>query len=128
MSFKQGDIVRIKATGFEGELDFINPDPDFDPKEEYWAEVIGETRTQEIDGPDEIDLVMSATDAQARTAPSAEEIVRGLDLLGDGWDGVVDVDESEKDGEGSTLCYGRAKNGLRVAFRVTVSNVELADF
>jgi hypothetical protein len=129
-TFVEGDLVRIKASGFEGELQDINPRPleEIDPTDEFWAEVSNDMRSKEIDGPDEIELVMSASDANARAVPTPEEIVRGLDLLGDGWDGAVNVDETEKDGEGSTVCFGRAANGLRVAFRVTVSDVERADF
>ncbi len=123
-SFQVGDIVRKKSNDWEFELEDINDNPNWVEDDEYWAtgNMDGGYGNVEVDHPDEIELVMSAKKAAARTLPSAADIVAGLDLMGSGFDGAVDVHTSEKDGD-SVWCYGRATNGLDVTFKVTVSEV-----
>ena len=124
-SFKEGDIVRVKKNDQVCTLEDVNPralTPEY--SDEYWALGSGEGGYNNIElySPDEIELVMSAKEAANRQVPTASDIVAGLDLMGSGFDSVVDVHTSEVDGN-SVWCYGKADNGLDVVFKVTVTEV-----
>lgn len=127
--FKVGDIVRFKSTGNQFTIEDVNPNPNWREDDETW--IIGSDdwgfNNVEAYDPNDLELVMDAAAASERQVPSAKDIVAGLDLLGDGFDSPVDVDEVEPDGN-SALCYGRTRDGLRVSFRVTVSHVYETDF
>ena len=125
--FKVGDIVRHKSNGREFTLSDLN-DRALTPEysDEYWADGWSEWGSEEVDRPEDIELVMSAEKAAARKLPTSDEIAGGLNLLGDGWGGKVDVNETEKDGA-TVFCYGTTDDGLRVTFRVTVTHVYESD-
>lgn len=122
-SFKEGDIVRRKSNGREFYLDDLN-DRALTPEysDEYWADGHSEWGSEEVDHPDDIELVMSAADAAARKLPTTDEIAGALNLLGDGWGNKFNVNETDKDGS-SVFCYGETDEGLPFSFRVTVSHV-----
>lgn len=122
MTFYVGDIVR-KKNGLQFELDDVNPNPNYKEDDELFASGWSEYGTEDVEDESDIELVMSAKDAKARVLPTEDEIAGGLNLLGDGWNGVVDVIEMDKEGA-SLLCYGTTRDGLSVSFRVTVSDVE----
>lgn len=126
-TYKVGDIVRRKGSSVEIELEDINPNTNYAADDEYFASGWSVYGTEDISQPDEIELVMSGKEAVARKLPTADEIVRSLDITGSGWGDVIDIGETEPDGPGSLLAYGKASNGLRVAFRLTVSEVERGD-
>jgi hypothetical protein len=127
-NFKAGDLVRFKKSGREFTLDDVNPNEAYREEDEYYASGWSEYGTEDVGSPEEIELVMRADEAAARTLPTADEIVQALDLLGAGFGDVIDVDETDHEGDGVLLAYGKADNGLRVAFKVTVSEVERTDF
>jgi hypothetical protein len=124
--FAAGDIVRVKASGLTGELEDINPRPleEIDLADETWAYVQGEYSGEEIDGPDDIELVMSAAEADARELPTKKEIANFVSSsLHGGWGEPVDINESEIDGD-FVYAYGTASNGLSVSIKLLVVSVE----
>lgn len=123
MTFKNGDLVRIKANGYQGILEEINPRVDFDPTDEYWAVVRDpEFHTFELDGPDDIELVMSAADAANRKVPSKREVLNAIDFTG-GWGDDLNIQQSEVSGDTATI-YGETGDGLRFVAEIVVVMVE----
>ena len=128
-TFNNGDLVRFKANGREFILEDINPNPNYIADDETWADGYNGNGSVEVDSPADIELVMTAAGAAARKVPSAAEIANQISSdIHSGFGGVVDIDESEPDGPGMILAYGRASNGLRVAFKITISEVEETTF
>lgn len=129
MTFNEGDIVRIKATGFTGELDEINPNENFDPVEEYWAVVRDDNfNSKELDSPDEIELVMSTEDAAKRTVPTPKELLSAIDFLSTWASDSIEISESETDGEDAVMVYGRTAEGIRFGARIVVESIERTDW
>lgn len=128
MTYNEGDLVRIKESGFIGVLESINPREDFDPEDEYWAEVRDDDfNTREIDGPHEIELVMSADDASKRSVPTAKELLSAIDFLG-GWAEDIRLNESETDGKNAVLLYGKTDLGINFVARLVVESIERSSY
>lgn len=121
-NFEVGDIVARRKDGRTFTLDDVNPNPNWKEDDEYYASGWSDYGTEDVLDPKDIKLVMKAVDASKRTLPSVDEIAQGLDLMG-GWDGPVDVDETDFEGSGQVACFGKTQDGLRVSFIVTVSSV-----
>lgn len=75
---------------------------------------------------DACELVQTAEDAAARKPPTRDEVAHGLDLLRD--HEAFDCDETEPDGDGAVMLYGKTPDGLRIAVRLVVERVEQVDF
>lgn len=73
---------------------------------------------------EDLKLVMSAEKASERKIPTADEIVRSLDILGSSWDGGFDINETDTSGPGELCAYGETDEGLKFSFVVKVINVE----
>lgn len=70
------------------------------------------------------EVIRTAQEMRDRKPPTSEQIVRGLDLLGD--HDVFDCDETEPDGT-ALLLYGKTPDGLRLSVRIEVTSVEVVD-
>lgn len=124
-NFTEGARVRRITGGETVTLSDINPDygkPGH--QDEAWATASSSDGFNDVtfDSPEEVELVMSATDAAARTLPTADEILRSLNLLDS--NNVVSLHEVDFEGAGTALIFGQATNGLRLSFKVTISQVE----
>lgn len=126
MTYNEGDLVRIKDSGFIGVLEDINPRKDFDLEDECWAYVRDDDwSVRDIDGPDEIELVLSAEDASKRSVPTPKELLSAIDFLG-GWAEDIRLNESEIDGDSAILLYGKTEFGINFAARLVVESIERA--
>lgn len=129
-TFAVGDLVRTKGGHTVYELDDINTASAGERKanDEYWATGWGDTGTGEWGDPSEVELVLTAAQAAARSIPSVAQLIEqvGSSLHG-GLDEHVRVDETEGDGDDSVLAYGTTHDGLRISFRVTISDVGRVD-
>ena len=76
---------------------------------------------------DAVELVKTAAQMSARTAPSMAEIRDQIsgELLGD-FD-TFETDETDRDGANGVEVYGRTHEGLPFGFRVRVTDVWLTD-
>lgn len=127
--FKVGDIVRSKKGGRTFELEDVNDNPNWKSDDEYFATGMSEYGTEDVLDPEDIELVMNAAAARDRKLPTAEELADEIGMvLHGGWGDIVNVDETETEPGGIVLVYGEAHNGLRMAFKVTISEVERTDF
>ena len=128
-TFQNGDLVRFLSGGAPFLLDDVNPNPNFREADEYFASGMSDHGTQHVTAPEDIELVMTAADAKARTLPTIEQIAKqiGHSIHSPISEVAVDVTETEEDEPGVVLAFGRASNGLPVAFKVTISDVTSAD-
>lgn len=134
--FKNGDEVRIKKTGAVGVLDEVNPNPDYDVEDEYWALVVVDewNSGEEIDSPDEVELVRRSEDIPAKKLPTPKELaeVFASEVMGSfsSFGGSVSISETDRSGEpeGQFLAYGTSSTGARFGCRVTISEIEWTDF
>ena len=124
-AYQEGDIVRLKASGREFTIDDVNPNPNYVADEESFVEGFGDSGSAYAMTPDEIELVMTGEQAQARQAPTAAEIGSQVSssLHSPIGEIAVDVTETDIDGPGVILASGKAPNGLLVSFKVTISEV-----
>lgn len=122
--FSEGDIVRTKSSGREWEIEDINPNENYIADEETYAEGFSSWGTETANSPDDIELVMAAKDAAARTLPDVDKIAAEVaSSLHGGWGDVVRVSETAVEGGGRISVVGRTADGLDVEYTVTVSNV-----
>lgn len=78
--------------------------------------------------PQHVKVVTTAAERAARRPPSLKDLTAAISTglhLGSG--DVVEVDETDHSEPGVILAAGRAANGLRVAFRVRVDQIEETD-
>jgi hypothetical protein len=123
MIYNVGDLVTSKQ-GRIFELDDVNPNYGKSGYEdEYFASGWSEFGTEIVDSPGDIVLFMTKEQAQARKLPTEDEIASGLSLTGSGWNGAVDVDETDNEGGGEISCFGTTNDGQRISFTVKVLNV-----
>lgn len=123
--FKTGDYVRFKGDATLYRLD-INPNPDYEEDDECWADMVSDDYSStEIDSPDDIEFVMSESEAANRKLPTASEVLGSFNFL-DSW-GPLRFDEVEPDGDGA-LIYGNTDEGLRFVVRVVVDQIERTDY
>ncbi len=80
--------------------------------------------------PEHVEVVKTAAELAARRPPSLAELTKEIAMsLHHGWGDVIEIDRTDpRDGTGGVIyAYGRAANGLRIAFRVRVDEIEETD-
>lgn len=136
--FEPGSLVRVTEDHaidgvwiYKGEEyiieDFVpagDPEDDYLPYDWYWTEdTYGSNRDIRAD---KVELVKTAEQVAARRIPTAEQIIRELDCMGD-HDGFR-IDEADAPEGASREISGRTDDGLFFACTITVSNVYRADY
>lgn len=133
VALKNGDEVRIIKTGRVGILDEVNPNPDYDVEDEFWALVVVDewNSGEEIDSPDEVELVRRAEDIPAKTLPTLNELrnaIASSSMTSFGNDIAITETDPRGEPDGQFLAYGRSATGLPFGFRVTISEIEQVDY
>lgn len=77
---------------------------------------------------DDLTFFMSASDAAARNLPTADEVSRSLNWLGDAWGDEFTVTESEASGDGKVLLSARTASGLPFTCYAQITDVQGEDF
>jgi hypothetical protein len=127
--FKNGDEVRIKATGRVVILEEINHNPNRTEDEEIWAEYWHDWGNGWIDSPDDVELVRKAEDIPAKRLPTQVEL---RDAISSGvfstFGELVEFDETDVENDSQFIAYGKSSTGARFSVLVTVSLPEYTDF
>lgn len=122
--FREGDLVRITATGNTGLLQYINPETDRaarDAADEYWAVVHTELATHTVEGPEELELIMTAKQARERKLPTETDVAKSLALS---MHAATELNIIETDVDGVTIeAVGYTDEGLRFMATLHVDSV-----
>ena len=129
---KEGDEVRLIATGQIGVLTDINPNTKAQRKnmDEYWAEGdMGDFRYFEIMDPKDIVLERRAGDIPGKKMPTIKELV---DYISSAMHSApfeeIKISETDtNEPEGQLVAYGTSATGQRFGCRITVSEIDWAD-
>ncbi len=111
-----GDHVRIKSSGRVVRLEVVNPNPDFDPEDEIWAEGWGPEGTVEINGPDEVEKV-------DYSPPSMDDLGRLVGFMILGHEGDLEITETHFDGQ-QVIDIGCKWRGVEGTFTLKLSDFE----
>lgn len=114
MTFKDGDLARVKKTGQIVRLDSVNPN-DTVPEDEIWADATGEYGSVQIESEDDVEPYTAPEIDAAKIAAEVSGSLHG------GFGNVLSITETEVDGV-SVEVQG-AYNGMPVSFVVTISHV-----
>lgn len=115
MTFKDGDLARVKKTGQIVRLDSVNPN-DTIPEDEVWADATGEYGSVQIESEDDVEPYTAPEIDAAKIAAEVSGSLHG------GWGDVLSITETDTDG---VVVEARgAYNGMPVSFILTVSRVE----
>lgn len=114
IEFKENEYVRIKKTGMVVKLQDINPDPNFDPKEESWADGWGESGSVIIDSPDEVEKIDAAP-------PSTDDIGKTLARMLCASEGDLDIHETYWNGE--SVEVAARWQGIPITFAVIPTHI-----
>ena len=113
--FKEGDYVRVKATGEVMKLYDINPNPNFDPQDETWADGYNANGNYvELDGPDDIEKVDAAP-------PSTDDIGKALSRMLCTSEDDLDVNETYWNGE--SVEVAARWQGIPITFAVIPTHI-----
>lgn len=112
--FKEGDYVRVKATDEIVKLQDINPDPNFDPKEETWADGWGKYGTVILNSPDEVEKFDAVP-------PSTDDIGKILSRMFCTSEGDLDVSEAYWNGE--SVEVAARWQGIPITFAVIPTHI-----
>lgn len=132
VQFHEGDEVRLPDGRVVVLDEAPNPNPNYAEDDETWssAHEDGDGGFGHIDilSAEGITLVRSAADMAKRELPTVQDIRDAVSsaLIGM-WSDDLDVNQTDHDGEDAIECYGKAKNGLQVYFRVQISDIERVD-
>lgn len=131
-NFELGDEVRDVSTGKVGVLTDINSNPDYVKDEEYWAEAEMTDRIGSfiIDSLDYAQLLRKKADIPKRVVPTLIELADYVsNSLHSGFGGGLYIDETDtNEPDGELLAFGVSSTGQRFACRITVSEIEKADY
>jgi hypothetical protein len=128
--FKNGDEVRIKATGRVVILEEVNRNPNRVDDDEIWANFTDSYQSGWIDSPDDVELVRKAEDIPAKRLPTQVELRSAISsgvFSSFGSDGV-EFDETDVENDSQFIAYGTSSTGARFSVLVTVSLPEYTDF
>lgn len=129
---KNGDEVRIIATGQLVILDGINPHPDYRARDEVWAEAtsVNGATSYDIDHPGDVELARRAADIPAKTLPTASEVVEHVSsVILSGFGNGLSFDETDsREPDGQLLAYGTSATGQVFGCRITITEIHQADF
>lgn len=78
--------------------------------------------------PEHVEVIKTAGELAARRPPSLKDVRAGVASALMSMYDPIEVDGSDHDGDDAISVYGRTNDGLRVAFRVRVDQIEEADF
>ncbi len=128
--FAEGDLVRDKKSHRTGVLVEVNPNENFVADDEYWAELndpVDDTFIQDVDHPDDLELVTKAVDMTPKRLPSMTELRNYVsNALHSGWDGDIRPIETGPDGEDTVEFYAQMDN-QRFGARIKIESIDWAD-
>lgn len=130
IEFHEGDEVRLK-NGKQGVLENINPNENYLEDDEIYAELYSRDSWGEVESPEDIvEVVRTAAQRAARTAPSTEEILEEIaSSLHSGWGDVFDVYQTQVvnpfERDPYISVHSTTADGLALYFEVTLGIVEV---
>lgn len=111
MTFKNGDLVRVKKTGQIVRLESVNP-TDQVPEDEIWADAYGDSGSVEIESKDDVEAYVAPAVTDAGIADLISSRLHSE---------MDDLSVHSTETHGAQILVQAELDGLPVEFVVTVS-------